>query len=254
MLKEDRRAIILTELNKNKSITIKSMAEKLSVSLETIRKDIKEFEKSGLVEQVYGGAILIESQGFQPIALRENTNIAAKNQIGILAAEYVSDGDTIFVDASTTCLHFMRCLSKDVSKHVTVITNSLFIMSEMSKYSHLTILGTGGIVNTSSTECIGKIAEENISSLHAEKVFFSSTGFDSAQGATSSRGLEADIQRKMLSHAKTVFYLVDSSKFGRIGYSPICPVDHMDYLISDSPLPEEWKKVVISCGVTIITP
>lgn len=234
----NRLQFITAKLVQMRSVNVKALADELAISKETIRRDLNELEKRGIAVRTYGGAVLAEHVGGQLFfRSRIDVNSPAKMRIGRFAAKMVTDGDTVFLDASTTCLYLAKQLA---DKKITVITNSIQILFELIDFENITLVSTGGVVRPKEMDFFGISSENSIESFYAKKVFFSTTGFDIQYGATSSFEVVARLQRLMIQNAATAIFLCDHSKFGKTCYNKVADVEDMDYLITDEPLPKEW--------------
>lgn len=236
----DRINEIATRLVQCKRVTVNQLAAEYGLSKETIRRDLNELELRGIAVRNHGGAVLAQEIGGQVYYKnRADTNYVAKTRIGKLAAKLIEDDDTVFLDASTTCL----CLAKQlVDKRVTIITNSLQILCELINFENITLICTGGVARSKEMDFYGASAERFIEDYCARKVFFSSTGFDISYGATSCMEVEARVQRAMICCADMVVYMCDQSKFGKVSYNKVAGVDEISYLITDGKLPSDWEE------------
>lgn len=235
----ERIEMIMHRLYKEKNVNVNALSEELGLSKETIRRDLNELEARGVARRTHGGAMLADQLDGQHVyRCRTQDNYEAKMKIGKMASKLVNDGDTIFLDASTTCL----CLAKFLTdKKITIITNSIQVLFEMMNCKGITLISTGGIVRSDKMDLYGESAERSLSHLCGNKAFFSATGFHVNVGATSLLEVEAKIQRTMIQNAETVVFLCDHSKFDKVGYNKIADVDELTYLITDTKLPESWE-------------
>ena len=238
----ERINAIATRLVQEKMVTVKELSEETGLSRGTIRRDLNELEARGIAVRTHGGATLAQEIGGQFIyRSRADANYLAKSKIGELAARLIEDGDTVFLDASTTCLYLAKKL---VEKEVTIITNSIQILFELMNFDNIRLICTGGIVRSKEMDFYGESVENLINSYCARKAFFSSTGFDFSYGATSSLEVEARIQRAMIRNAEMVVYLCDQTKFGRVCYNKVADVSELTYLITDGKLLPEWEQQI----------
>jgi DeoR/GlpR family transcriptional regulator of sugar metabolism len=129
-----------------------------------------------------------------------------QNTIGRLAASLVQDGDTLFLDASTSSLYVAKHLKE--KKGLTVITNAERIILELAQCNDINIISTGGFLRKKSLSCVGRAAEAAVSSYHADKVFFSCKGFSPQLGATDSNEQESTIRKLMIQHSKEGYFSV----------------------------------------------
>ena len=249
----ERRNHLLSLLQEKKSITVQEAAVKFQVTEETIRRDLKAMEAQGLLIRTHGGAILADDINTEPpLEIRESTNIKGKDIIGRQAASLVQDGNTLFLDASTSSLYVAKHLKE--KKGLTVITNAERIILELAKCDDITLISTGGFLRKKSLSCVGRAAEIAVSSYHADKMFFSSKGFSPQLGAIDSNEQEASIKKLMIQHSSEAFFLCDHTKFNKVGYIVTAQLSDISCLISDSPLPADWEQEIISQGVEVIFP
>lgn len=132
------------ELLKNvHNISINDLCDTFQVSKNTIRRDIAELEQQGVIKKVYGGIVLAEPAGNpEPFASRENRNTEAKKQIARMAADFVHDGDVVYIDSGTTTMHMIPYLTE--KRRLTIVTASVHVINAASNYSNLNVLATGG--------------------------------------------------------------------------------------------------------------
>lgn len=249
----ERRNHLLSLLHDKKSITVQEAAVRFKVTEETIRRDLRTLEAQGLIIRTHGGAVLADDINMEPsLEVREGINIEGKNTIGSLAASLVQDGNTLFLDASTSSLYVAKHL-KD-KKGLTVITNAERIILELAQCNEINIISTGGFLRKKSLSCVGRAAENAILSYHADKVFFSSKGFSPQLGAIDSNEQEATIKKLMMQHSSEAIFLCDHTKFNKVGYIVTAQLSDISRLISDTPLPEDWEQEITRHGVKVISP
>ena len=195
MLPLQRQNDILRLLEQNKEMTVKELCATLYYSPATVRRDLKELEQRGLLKRSFGGAVLTESYAEQlPLAIRATKNIAAKKHICAKAAEWVREGETIFLDASSTT-YFIAPHLKSISD-LTVITNNphlSVVLSELKIHNFC----TGGEMLNDSIALVGSDAERFIYGIHAHKCFFSARGLCEGEISDSSKA-ERDAKIAML--------------------------------------------------------
>jgi DeoR/GlpR family transcriptional regulator of sugar metabolism len=249
----ERRNHLLSLLYDKKSITVQEAAERFNVTEETIRRDLRALESQGLIIRTHGGAVLADDIKMEvSLEIREGINIEGKNIIGRLASSLVKDGDTLFLDASTSSLYVAKHL-KD-KKGLTVITNAERIILELAQCSDINVISTGGFLRKKSLSCVGRAAEAAVSSYHADKMFFSCKGFSPQLGATDSNEQESVIRKLMIQHSNECIFLCDHTKFHKLGYIVTAKLSDVTHFITDVILPDEWKEEIISHGVKIISP
>ena len=164
----------------------------------------------------------------------------------------IHDGDHIFLDASTTAVFIAKNIKQ--KKHLTVITNSIEILLELADVSGWDIISTGGLLKQGSMSLLGKKAADCIESYNADKVFFSCKGIDLEKGVTEGNDETGSIKQSMMSTARKVYLTVDSSKFGKIGFSNICKLSKIDVVVTDKKPEDKWLDVFEDLGIQCIYP
>ncbi|MBR3791262.1 MAG: DeoR/GlpR transcriptional regulator, partial [Clostridia bacterium] len=161
MLAVERRSKIEQIITENKSVLVPELAKRFDVTTETIRSDLEKLEKQGVLVRTYGGATLLESsEPDMEIHRRDTVNFEGKHMIGRRAAEMIKEGETVFLDASTSSLHLARNI-KD-KKGITVITNAEKIVTELSECPDIKVICVGGMLNKKNMSYTGRVVEEVI--------------------------------------------------------------------------------------------
>lgn len=252
MFDVERRNRIMSILQEKKEIVVQETADIFGVTAETIRRDLKKLENQRLLVRTHGGAVISDDSMLEtPLKIRESINIPGKNAIGRLAAELIENNDTVILDASTSSLYVAKHIRE--RKNITVITNGERIIMELADCPDITLISTGGILRNKSMSCVGRMAENAIEGLHADKVFFSCKGFSPEHGLTDSNEQESEIRKVMLRCSNMVIFLCDHTKFDRTGFAKTASLDDIDILITDQPMPEDWATALAAASVRIFT-
>jgi len=172
-----RRQSLLALLRKQSGASVAQLAQILQISESTVRNDLIALEQEGKLERVHGGALIKNQDPFSNNAfmLRLQTNTAAKLAIGWDAALLIHDGDSIFLDASSTAYHVAQQLSN--RRNLRVITNGFEVARELAKNPSNTIVLIGGVVNNDSYSVTGLLSEQIIAEMSIGKAFVSCSGF-----------------------------------------------------------------------------
>jgi len=246
---EERKRKILEQLVREEKVQVHAMAEELSVSAETIRRDLDRLDKEGKLKKVYGGAVQHDAME-RPFEQKTLLHVAEKREIGRLAASLVEDGDRIMIGSGTTPLGMISYL-KD-KKNVTIITHSTPVMRLAMEHFPGRIISIGGELNTSQQSARGPLAEWTLQQLKANKAFIAAGGVSVTDGVTDYDLSEANISRKMMERADDVIVLADHSKLGKTTFAHICPLKNVDVLISDRGCPEEWVRGLQNSATTLM--
>lgn len=244
MLAVERAQYIMTALEKNKVALVADLSREMNVSEETIRKDMNKLEKEGKLYRVHGGAYLAEGYGNEtPVSVREKIYQEEKALLGSKCMDYVAEKETIFLDCSTTILHFAKQLAF-FEKKLTVITNSFLIAQELLKNPKIRLILLGGELNRDTESFYGYTVFEALEKYHINKAFFSSAGLSEDVGITDATQEEADIRRKVLKQSDQCFFVADSTKIGRNSTYVIGDFEHLDYLIVDQQIPKGRERLL----------
>lgn len=247
----ERQKKILEILAEEGAVTVSKLSTILSVTEETVRRDLEKLEKQEALRRTHGGAVPIDESTYElSLEKRKSTNTEAKQKLAEAALSHIASGDTIFLDASTTTFFIAKGLKK--RKNITVITNSLRVVAELSGNSDIKTIAVGGIVSENQS-FIGSLAEKNIEENYvANKMFFSSKGITVDSGILESNEKESGIKQKMLENTGTKYYLCDSSKIGKIGFVKLTSFDKVNYFITEADISDSLKQALCDNNVEII--
>ena len=253
MLTLERQEEILDILNKNKSATVEELASELFVSGATIRRDLRAMEKQGLIKRSHGGAMPFKSSADDSaFAIREQENTVAKKTIANLAVKLIKNGDSVFVDSSSTTGLIIPMLNN--FQYLSVTTTGLRNALLLSQTSNVKIYIAGGQVQNHSNSVIGSDTMDYISRIHADITLVSCTGVDLVSGFTDASIEQAKIKQQMRKNSSKVAMLCDSSKFNKTFLCTDFLFDDIDYLVTDKTPPIEYVEKIASTKCKIITP
>lgn len=253
MLALERRNLILEKLQMEKRVVVSELSQLYSVSEETIRRDLEKLENDGLAIKSYGGAVINDNSSMDmPFNIRKNRNVPGKQKIAELAAKLVEDGDHIMLDASTTGVFIARALKQ--KSRLTVVTNSLEAIIEMSDISGWDIISTGGLLKEGYLALLGGAARAGVEKYCADKVFLSCKGVSMDYGFMDSLEIFAEVKQSMIRASKKVYLAVDHSKFDQDSFCRIDTFSRLSGVITDQEPDAKWLKLFGSLGVACIYP
>lgn len=239
MLSLKRQDEILEILNKNKSATVEELAAELYVSGATIRRDLSQMEKQGLLRRSHGGAILFKSSAEESaLILREQENTSAKKAIANLAFSLVKNGDSVFMDSSSTVGFIIPLLNN--LKYLSITTIGLKNALLLSQISDAKVYIAGGQIHNHSNSITGTDTMDYISRIHADVALISCSGADLKSGFTDADIEQSKLKRQMRKNSDKVAMLCDSTKFGKTFMCADFNFDEVDYLITDKMPPKEY--------------
>ena len=241
MLPLERRNQILEILSKKQAATVDELCAALYSSGATIRRDLQILENSGLIRRTHGGAVHIDSNTRDfPLPLRENENAAAKEQLAQKAVSLIKDGQTLFMDSSSTVCHLARRLSGFQS--LRVITNGLKTASILAEISGIEVYSTGGRLRETAMSFTGNQAMDFVRNFSADLAFISCRGVEPDVGITDSDESEASLKRVYIQNARHVILMCDNSKLGKRYFCKVGPLDSVHKIITNGQLPTEYQR------------
>lgn len=234
MTVSQRQEKILALLQEHPDIRVAELAKCLYVSEPTVRRDLTELDAAGLIHKVYGGAVLPDHADRSiPFVLRENEKSRAKAVMGRQAAELVSDGMVLLLDASTSAFHLIPYLSE--KKELIVVTSGAKTALALAEAGICTY-STGGRMLIHSFSYVGSQAERFLADINADLAFFSCRGLSDDGEISDSSVEEVNLRRVMISRSRKSYLLCDGSKFGKTYFYTLCRADLLAGVISDRPL------------------
>jgi DeoR/GlpR family transcriptional regulator of sugar metabolism len=245
-----RRQQILNLLEETGSLDVGDLADRFAVSVVTIRKDLDDLEREGLLQRTFGGAVFSHRSRFNKSFLeRASLHRREKRAIAAAALDYVKDGDTIILDAGTTTLALAQLLKQQV-KSAFIITCSVPVALELSSAGY-EILLLGGMVRNKSLALLGRETLAVLDRYRADKAFLGSSGFTAENGHTTPNPDDAQIKEAIMRVSEEIYVLVDSSKYGDQGLTRFAHLRDVDLTITDSHLSKNKVKALEAAGATL---
>lgn len=230
-----RREKILEAVRSNGDVAVSALAEQLCVSPLTIRRDLQYLEDHKLLERFYGGARTSAGQEEES----RNRKTIRKEKIAKYAAGLVEDGDSIFINTSSTALAMVKYIT---SRNVTIITNNANIINEQNP-SLATLVLLGGELRYKKGTMVGDFALNNLNHVTAKKSFVGCGGLCPDTGMTTELLNEVHINQLMIERVTGASYiLADSSKFGNRCSYVSCPPELIENIITDTDIPAGFLK------------
>ncbi len=249
----ERREKILKLLKKEKICKISELSKYLDTSNMTVHRILNELEREGLVKKIHGGVRINESTSAKLIfELRMNLNYSQKKEIAKKALNFIEEDDIIFLDSSTTCFVLAKELAIQNINNVTLITNSPFIIYELSDCANLDIISTGGQLDIRTKGFVGPLAINSLEQIHIDKAFISSGGICLDKGIKSSFPFIIEIRKKVIEKADKVIFIGDSSKFKNNSLLTVASLDVIDFIITDSQLDKDIFDNFQKKGIKIV--
>jgi len=252
MLVQERYDRIIEALEKDGNVKVQTLMKLFNVSIETIRRDLEYLESQGYLKRVYGGAVLEKvSTNEVDFTVRETKYIEEKVEIGVLATRFVTEGQAIALDVSTTNTEVARELKKKFER-LTIITNSMVIAEELSDMEQYNIIVVGGILKKEERCMVGSLAEKFIEQFNIDITFASCSGISIEHGITDYGIGEVEVKKHMMKRSQQIIVVADSSKFGMVSLLNVCDLDKISMIVTDSKLNEKVKLKFEEQGLEIV--
>ena len=246
MYQQERMDEIMKILKKNHYVTVDYLVQEIRYSPASIRRDITLLEKQGLVTKSYGG-VSLKDANTSPFRFRQHSMKVAKNAIAQKAATLVKNGDTIFLDGSSTTQYMGHFLTE--KKGVTVITSNMVLANYLSEHGIVTYC-TGGKVVEYPGILGGQLMLDFLSKFNMDMAFFSSKAFSDGKILSQGEwGVMYDTTYRKCS--KKLVYLCGSDKFNTEEKFVSLTLDEVDYFVSNENVSEDiknrYKNTVFIC-------
>jgi DeoR family transcriptional regulator, aga operon transcriptional repressor len=246
-----RHQHILSVLREKGHVNVIDLSNDLRVSTVTIRKDLKQLEKRGLLFRTHGSATPNNPYiNDRPVNEKEKIRVPQKQCIARFASGMIKPCDSIILASGTTIIEFARHIR--AIEQLTVITASLDAALILSRDPLIEIIQLGGMLRKNSSSIIGHYAENMIMNFSCSKLFLGVDGIDAGFGLTTTNAMEATLNQYMIKAAQKVIVLADSTKFGRRGFSRICSLSEVDMVITDDEASPAFIRSMEESGIEIV--
>jgi DeoR/GlpR family transcriptional regulator of sugar metabolism len=243
----------MDRIRQDGAVSVGELARELDVSPATIHRDLRALAEEGLIERVHGGARLADGQGAgrSAWASRRSRNMAAKAQIGRKALEWVEDGSTIFIDASSTCLALATSLAASSVRSLTLVTNSPAVAADFD-HDGVHLIVTPGEVDQNLRMIGGRWTVEFLGALNFATSFISAIGITPERGLSTAQRNIADVLGTVRRVSRRTVALIDSSKYGIQSLLPVAQLDELDAVIVDDELSETRRSELRDAGARLV--
>jgi DeoR family fructose operon transcriptional repressor len=250
MYAPERHQQILAAARAEGRVDVNELARTLSVTPETVRRDLTALERHGLLRRVHGGAIPVERLGFEPaVADRESRLAAEKERIAKLALDQVPEGGSLILDAGTTTLRLAELLPTD--REFSVVTHSLPIAMLLAARPNISLHLLGGTVRGRTLAAVGDWTLRALEDIYADVAFIGTNGLTVGQGLTTPDLTEANVKRALVRSARRTVVLADHTKVGRSDIVRVAPIEAVDVLVTHTGIDRELVEELTAAGVEV---
>lgn len=248
MLTTQRKQEILAVLKGKGQIVAKDMSLAMGVSEDTIRRDLRELAREGLLQRVHGGA-LPASPAMADFAGREQLRHDGKVAIGAAAAAMVEPGQVVILDGGTTAREVARHLPRDLK--ATIVTHSPTIALELLNHANVEVILIGGRFFKHSVVAVGAASIEAISQIRADLFFLGVTGVHPKAGLTTGDYEEAAVKRALSRVAAETVVLASAEKLNAASPYSVIGLDEVHGIITERSVEEELIQPYTERGIAV---
>ncbi len=229
MLKKERHAFIIRQINLHNKVLSSDLSLQLQVSEDTVRRDLNELSDSGKMIKVHGGAL---SKSFHfPYEQKDVYAQDAKKEIARKAISLISEGMTVLTGGGTTMLEMARLVPDDLE--ATFFTISPLVALELAEKNLLTVILLGGTLNKNAQVNMGAKTIADLSEIGVDLCFLGANGIDLKEGITDSDWEVLQVKKAMISSSARVAIMCIGEKLNSVKKMKVCSLNTIDYLITD---------------------
>ena len=249
MLKKERQAYILHQLNLHNKVLSVDLCSEIAVSEDTIRRDLQELSEAGQLIKVHGGALSMafNEVQFTPINVYSQ---AHKKLIVNKALQLIHNGTFILTSGGTTILELIRALPPQLK--VTIMTGSIPVINACMSHPKLEVVVIGDKLSRDSKLTVGAEAIQKISHVNADLCFLGTNAIDIQHGLTDNDWEVVQIKKAMVSSASKVICMTISEKLQTYQPISVCKIEKIDYLITELDPSNETLTPFKQAGVTVM--
>ena len=245
--RSERFERIVAELRASATVRISALADAFGVSTETVRRDIDELSRRGLVDRTYGGAAARAMAREPAVNERHRLLVEERSRIGATAAALVEPGDVLMIDSGSTTTHFARRLAATGSG-LTVLTNCIAVALVLSQNPGVRVIVCPGDYDPREGGTFGAETAAFLRGFHADKVFMGASGL-TAEGPVEANSAANWVKRAMIERAERHLLLVDKTKFGARSLERVCPLSNIDDVVADAAPGRALREALADAGV-----
>jgi DeoR/GlpR family transcriptional regulator of sugar metabolism len=249
---DQRMQRVLQMLETRDAVQVTELAETFSVSEVTVRSDLAELARRGLVARVRGGARPLErGQSELGFDFRLRLEVERKQAIARAAAEMVGDGEAIALDASTTAYYLALELRE--KRELVVVTNGLLVAASLADAPGINVLVTGGMLRLSAMSLVGDLGADLLRATRINKGFLGARGLSIERGLMDLNPDEVRIKQEMAEACELVIGILDGTKWHRSALLTFVAADDVDAIVTDSSAPADDVDAWRARGIDVVT-
>lgn len=235
----------------NRVASISDLAREFGVHEATIRRDLAEIERDGLLKRTHGGVTVDRGANREPPFTERSTDqLEEKMRIGRKAAELIEDGDHVIIDSGTTTAHIAHQLIN--RSDLTVVTNDINVASILKDAQGVKVIITGGELYPSSYMLNGMITDRTLGTLHVQKAFLGTPAIHYKHGLTHPEAMLVPAKMNMIRCAQEVIVVADHTKIGKVSLHTIAPIQDVHTFVTGGEASDTQVEQLRNAGVRVI--
>ena len=248
MLKKERHAYIMYEIDIHNKVLSSDLSLQLTVSEDTIRRDLQELDEKGILTKVHGGAL---SKSFH-FTLQNNTVFShpEKKIIAQKARDLIKDGMLVLLSGGTTIIELVKSLPPELN--ATFITVSIPTALELLNHPNIEVIFIGNKLLKNAQMSVGAEVVQRLSEIKCDLCFLGTNSIDVENGITDLELEVIEVKRAMIRSANKTISLAISKKLNTTQRMLVCKLEEVDMLITELDPANETLKPYHSTGITII--
>lgn len=245
-----RRQRLVALVEARGSARLEELSAALGVSQATVRRDLNVVSAVGSLQRVHGGAVALDQRLDEPqFDVKAVAAAPEKDRIAAAAARLLEPEDVVYLDSGSTVLALARLLHG--WDRLTVVTNSLPVATELvGRGPRLIILG--GELRATSRAIVGPLTHHLLDDLHFDRAVMGTFALSLEDGLTTTDPAEAYTKRLVLTRARQVILLADSSKLGTRSFVGAGRLSEMDVLVTDGGIDTATARAVTRRGIRLV--
>jgi DeoR/GlpR family transcriptional regulator of sugar metabolism len=248
----ERMEHVLRLLDTRDYVQVAELSQTFAVSEVTVRSDLTELARRGLVARIRGGVRAIQhGQSEVGFDLRLRLEVEKKRAIARAAAAMVNEGEAVALDASTT--GYYLALELRTKRELVVVTNGLLVATALADAPGITVLVTGGMLRLSAMSLVGDLGADVLRTTRINKGFLGARGLSLSRGLMDLNPDEVRIKQEMADACEQVYGVFDGTKWHRSALLAFVQVEDLAGIITDSSAPTAEVEAWRAAGVDVIT-
>lgn len=249
MLRAQRHEWLVDRLHRDGRLVARDLAAELSVSEDSVRRDLRELAAAGLCQRVYGGALPV-SPAIADYSTRQEVAVASKQRVAQAAAALIRPGSVAIIDGGTTALAVVAALPPDLE--ATVVTHSPTVAVALADRPGIEVQILGGRLFRHSMVTCGAAAVEAAQGISADVFLLGVTGVHHEAGLTTGDADEAAMKRALSRRAADTFVLASAEKIGAASPFLVLPISEVSGIVTDAPASDTTLIQIVAAGTRVI--